>query len=162
MIMDKLTEFGDAFSVARAAATYSVDFAVDTSAVVRDLANGEPTYLVVTVDGTGAANDIKGATSGTITYRLVSADADRTAPTAFTTPTVHATSTAFATATAGTVADKTKAGSIAWVVALPQGAAYKRYLGVEVIVGGQTLTAGKINAFLTHDPTGWAAYSDQF
>lgn len=155
MIMDSRLEFGDANSVAAAASTISLLNAVDQGTVSRDLGNGEEIFLVVTVD-----TDIVGATAGTIQYRLVSAAADRTAPTAFTSPVVHAASQAFTTGTTGSSANKTKAGDIAWVVALPQGADYLRYLGVEAIIAGQTLTAGKVNAFLTKDKTMWKAYAD--
>lgn len=150
MIFDKLTEFADAFSVASAAGTYVTTNQVDTGSVVRDLGNGEEIYLIVTVD-----TEIKGATSGTIQYRLVS---DSTA--ALSSPTVHASSPAFATATAGTVAAKTAAGQVAWVVSLPQGIAHEQFLGVDVVIASQTLTTGKINAFLSMDRTIWQAYAD--
>lgn len=152
MILDSRLEFGDAFSVAMAATTANFTNQIDTS-VVRDLGNGEPIYAVFTVDTSITVS----TTAGTIQYRLVS---DDTASISTTTCTVHATSPAFATSSTATDATKTTAGSIAWVVALPQGIDYERYLGAQVIVGTNTVAAGKVNAFLTADKTGWKAYSD--
>ena len=53
------------------------------------------------------------------------------------------------------------AGGYPVVVALPlEGVPYERYLGVLATIGSTTVTAGKINAFLTMDPIGWKAYAD--
>ena len=153
MILDSLLEFGDAFSVALAATTANMTNQIDTGAVVRDLGAGEPIYAVVTVD----TNITVATTAGTIQYRLVS---DDTASISTTTCTVHATSPAFATSSTATAATKTLAGSRAWVVALPSGIAYERYLGMQVIVGTNTIATGKVNAFLTKNPSMHGIYPD--
>jgi hypothetical protein len=51
------------------------------------------------------------------------------------------------------------AGYTAVAVALPMGP-YERYLGILQNVGTAALTAGKVNAFLTHDVSKWTAYAD--
>ena len=99
-----------------------------------------------------------GGSAGTIAYQLVSDDTASIAVNG--TQTIHATSKAFVTGASGATANKTKAGDVAWVIALPQGVTYERYLGVQYVIGTTTTTAGKVNAFLTCDTTGWAAYSD--
>jgi hypothetical protein len=44
-------------------------------------------------------------------------------------------------------------------VALPmEGQAYERYLAVQAVIATTTVTAGKINAFLTHDVSKWKSY----
>lgn len=153
MILDARNEFADALSVAQSAGTFNCTNQVDTGSVVRDLGNGEEIFLVVTVD-TGITT---AGSAGTIAFQLVS---DDTASISTSTQTIHATSKAFVTGSTASDANKTSAGSIAWVLALPQGVAYERYLGVQYVVGTTATNAGKINAFLTKDKAGWAAYAD--
>lgn len=159
MILDKLLEFGDATSVANTAgSTYNLGGAdnilVDTSSVARDLGNGEPVYFVVTVD-----TAIVAAGAGSITVSLVS-DSTTTIATDGS-ATTHLTQTYTTAATAGgSAANKTAAGSIMMCAALPSGKTFERYLAVQYTVTSNNTSAGKINAFLTKDPTGWAAYAD--
>jgi hypothetical protein len=53
------------------------------------------------------------------------------------------------------------AGGIICCMALPsEGHVYEEFLGVLAIVATTTVTAGKINAFLTLDPTRWAPFAE--
>lgn len=153
MIYDSRLEFADAAAITYAATTANLTNQIDSGSVVRDLGNGEPVYAVVTIDTAITV----ATTAGTVQYRIVS---DDTASISTTTCTVHATSPAFATSSTATAATKTTAGSVAWICALPSGIAYERYLGMQVIVGTNTLASGKVNAFLTKDVSNWVATPD--
>lgn len=156
MILSKRTEFADAVSVAASAGTINVGDVVDLS-VARDIGNGEPVYLVITVD----TEIITGGSAGTIQFQLVSDGTDTIATNG--TQTVHYTSRAFVTDDAAANDAALSAGAIPVVVALPQeGQAYERYLAVQAVIGTTTTTAGKINAFLTHDVGNWKAYDAPF
>jgi hypothetical protein len=153
MILDKRTEFADAQSVAAVAGTANIGSQIDLS-VARDVGNGQPVYLVITVD----TAIITGGTAGTIAFQLAS---DSTASIATdASQTVHWTSGTFVTDDAALNA--LNIGDTVAVVAIPLdgSAAYERYLGVQAIVGTTTTTAGAISAFLTFDPTGWKAYAN--
>lgn len=53
------------------------------------------------------------------------------------------------------------AGAVLFAGSLPmEGNAYERYLGVLQTTAVAAFTAGKINAFLTHDVARWKAYAD--
>lgn len=154
MIIDSRLEFADAVSVAAAAGTANLTNQIDLGTVSRDIANGEPMYLIVTVD----TDIVTGGSAGTIAYQLVSDDTASIATNG--TQTIHATSKAFVTGASASTANFTKAGQVAWVLPLPQGVTYERYLGVQYVIGTTTTTAGKVNAFLTHGRTVWQAYND--
>ena len=51
------------------------------------------------------------------------------------------------------------AGGTILMAALPLGT-YERYLGILATIGTTTVTAGKINAFLTKDVARWMATAD--
>jgi len=68
MIMDELLEFCDATSVAAAAGTALVGDVIDLGATPQDLGDGEPMYLVITVD----TSIITGGAAGTIKFQLAS------------------------------------------------------------------------------------------
>ena len=148
MILDERTEFCDATSAVLAfGATGAIlGDVVDLGATptLRDIGNGETIYLVIQVTTT-----FVGATS-TTTFELAS---DSTANLA-TSRTTHWISSAIPVATL--VAGYTIA------VAVPPGLTYERYLGLWETVGTANVTAGAVNAFLTHDIAKWAPYSDQF
>lgn len=154
MIIDSLNEFADAQSVAAAASTALIGDVIDLGAVPQDLGNGDPMYLVITVD----TSIITGGVAGTIAFSLAS---DAQAAIAVDgSATQHISTGTFVTddvALAGLLA-----GGVAYVGALPTGAgkAYERYLGVLATVATTTVTAGAINAFLTKDPSAWKAYAD--
>lgn len=145
-ILDERTEIADAVSVAAAAGTANIGDVIDTGSVVRNLASGQPVYLVLTVD----TSIITGGSAGTIQFRLVS-DAITTPDTS--TASVHWTSKAFVTD--DDALNDLDAGEVIAVVALPDGiqVPYERYLGIQAIVATTTVTAGAISAFLTLDPS---------
>lgn len=146
MIFDERTEFCDATSAILAIGNAIIGDVVDLGATptLRNTGNGEPIYLVLQV-----ATTFVGA-GATVQFQLAS---DSTANLA-TSKTVHWDSGAIALATL--VAGYTK------VVVLPSEHTYERYLGLWETVATADVTAGAINAFLTHDIAKWAAYTDQF
>lgn len=151
MIMDERLEFIDANGSTPGAintggaGTYLLFDVIDLE-VARDIGAGEPLWLVITVDTSLAS------ATGTIQFILAS-DAQAAIATNGT-ATVHITTGTFlqAAATAGTVLF---AGPIP-----SEGAVYERYLGILQVTGTAAFTAGKINAFLTHDVGKWKAYAD--
>jgi hypothetical protein len=153
MIIDKLTEFADAASVAAAAGTANIGSQIDTQ-VVRDIGQGKVVYLVITVD----TSIITGGTAGTIAFRFVSDDTAAIATDG--SATLHWQSQSFVTD--DDALNALDAGVSPIVVALPAGSpAYERYLGVQAVIGTTTVTAGAISAFLTLDPPrGSKIYAD--
>lgn len=155
MILDERTEFADAVSVAAIASTALIGDVIDLGAVHRDIGNGQPVYLVITTD----TEIITGGSAGTIGFALVSDDAAAIAIDG--SATVHWASALFVTDDAAVNDARLNAGGVIACVALPlEGPVYERYLGILAIIATTTVTAGKINAFLTLDPTGWDAYPD--
>lgn len=153
MILDKLTEFADAQSVVgTAGTTINVGSQIDIGSA-RDIGAGQPLYLVINVD----TSIITGGAAGTIAFQLAS---DSTASIATNgTQTIHYTSKAFVTD--DDALNELDAGETAVIIALPmEGVAYEQFLGVQAVIGTTDTTAGKINAFLTHDPSKWKAYAD--
>lgn len=144
MILDERLEFCDATSVVINVGNAILGDVIDLGAAptLQDIGNGEPLYLVVQVD-----TAIVGTTS---TWQLQLCS-DSTANLA-TSKTVHIDTGAIAEATL--VAGYTK------VYALPVEATYERYLGLWHTVAVNNLSAGKINAFLTHDVAKWTAVPD--
>lgn len=153
MIMDERTEFADALSVAAAAGTALIGDVIDLWSVHRDIGMGQPVYLVITIDTT-----IVAAGAGTIKFQLAS---DAQAAIAVDgSASIHYDTGTFATA-AASQAFPTRAGDVVAMVPLPaEGRVYERYLGILATIGAQTVSAGKINAFLTLDPAGWDAYPE--
>jgi len=146
MIMDDRLEFADAVSVAAAAGTALIGDVID-STTVRGLGSGQPVFLVITVD----TEIITGGAAGTIKFQLVS-DAQAAIATDGS-ASVHWDSGTFATGAANANDNLLNAGAVTAVVALPiEGRAYERYVGILAIIATTTVTAGKINAFLTLDP----------
>jgi len=153
MIMDERTEFCDATSVAAAAGTALVGDVIDLGTVARDIGNGQPIYLVITT----ATEIITGGAAGTVKFQLVS---DSTANLA-TSPTVHIDTGTFVTDDSAANSAQLNAGGVIFCGPLPlQGNVYEQYLGILCVTATTTTTAGAINAFLTLDPTGWAAYAE--
>lgn len=146
MITDRLNTFCSAVALnTGAAGTYNVGDIIDLEAV-RDIGQGEPLYLVITVTTTATSGG-----SATGQFRLVS---DATTTISTTTATVHATSDAFA------VADMSAGTNLMKMVIPMEGNAYERYLAVQQITGTAAFTAGAIDAYLTPQPDGWKAYPD--
>ena len=147
MILDERLEFCDATSLnTGAAGSYLLGDVIDLGASPGDIGSGQPLYLVLQVDTTATSGG-----SATANFTLAS-DAQAAIATDGS-ATVHATvgAQAVATLTAGRT----------FVMVVPQiGNTYERYLGILQTTAVAAFTAGKINAFLTFDPTGWRAYPD--
>lgn len=166
MLFDKLAEFADAVTVALAAGTTNLGSQYDAQAI-RDIGAGRPLYLIINVD----TAIVTGGSAGTIQFRVVS---DDTAAISTTTCSVHLYTPIFVTDDDPTI----PAGRQLFCCALPlcedfvsrsvagvdvlvgQGAPYERYIGIQVIVGTTTITAGAVNAFLSLDPHGLKQYAD--
>jgi hypothetical protein len=154
MIIDEQNEFADATSVALAAGTHLIGDVIDLGRAGDDIGNGEPLYLIGTVD----TSVITGGTAGTIKFQLAS---DAQAAIA----TDGSASIHFETKTFVTDDDALNdldAGDVIICIALPNGAGveYERYLGILAVVGTTTITAGKVNFFLSKDPQRWKPYAD--
>ena len=149
MILDKRNEFCDAVALnTGAAGTYLLGDQIDLG-VARDVGNGQPVYLVITVD------TLPTSAAGTATAQF-SLASDDSAAISTSASTVHFSTKAFAIS-------EMAAGQVLAAVALPmEGAAYERYLGILQTTGTQAFTGGKVNAFLTHDVAKWKAYDAPF
>jgi len=152
MIRDTLTTFCDAESVAMAAGNTVVGDVIDLGAVSRNIGMSRQMYLVLVC----TTSIITAGGAGTIKFTL---ESDSTADLA-TSATTHWDSGTFVTD--GDDANALDAGDLIAVVALPMGnvSEYERYLGIRATVATQEVTAGAIDAFLTLDPYGWAAYPE--
>lgn len=154
IIMDELLEFADATSVAAAAGTALIGDVIPLS-VARDIGNGQPVYLVITTD----TEIITGGSAGTIEFQLVS-DAQAAIATDGT-ATVHFSTGTFVTDDAGANSAQLNAAGVIACVPLPlEGKVYEAFLGILAVIVTTTVTAGKINAFLTLDPSKWKAAPD--
>ena len=152
MIFDKQATFALATSVAAAGGTTTlIGNVIDLGSVSSDIGNGEPIYLVIQTD----TEIITAGTAGTIQFKLAS-DAQAAITTGFT---EHLASAVFVTDDAAVNSDALNVGGSIMVAALPNGT-YERYLGIMAIVVTTEVTAGKINAFLTHDVSKWVALPD--
>lgn len=148
MILDERLEFCDAVALnTGAAGSYLLGDVIDLQlAAGGDIGAGEPLYLIIQVDTTATSGG-----SATANFTLAS-DAQAAIATDGS-ATVHSTTGAIAVATL--TAGRT------YCFALPsQGNVYERYLGILQTTAVAAFTAGKINAFITLDPTGWRAYAD--
>ena len=150
MILDERNEFADAASVAATAGTALIGDVIDLGSTASYVGNGEPIYLVIQTD----TEIITGGTAGTIQFTLAS-DAQAAIATDGS-ATTHVVSASLVTDDAAANSAQLNAGGIILAVALPQGA-YERYLGILCTIGTTTVTAGKINAFLTYEPAKWIA-----
>lgn len=154
MILDVRNRFCWATSVAAAAGTSLLGDVIDLGTAARDIGNGQPLYLVITVD----TEIITAGAAGVIQFFLAS-DAQAAIATDGS-ATIHLSSPAIVTDDAGANGALASAGSTVLVAALPMGATYEQYLGILSTVTTTEVTAGKINAFLTADPHGWVATPD--
>jgi hypothetical protein len=141
MILDEFNEFADATSAILNIGNAIIGDVIDLGGTSQDVGNGHPCYLVIQVDTT-----FVGATS-TTKFELASDSAADLA----TSKTVHLATPDIPVATL--VAGYTMA------FALPTGT-YERYLVLWETVATANVTAGKINAFLTHDVSKWVALPD--
>lgn len=146
MIMDKLCEFCDATSLnTGGAAGYLIGSVIDLG-VARDIGNGQPLFLVITVDtAVDSASD-----NTTQAFELRSDDSATIDPD---TGTLHLSS--------GAIAQANLTQGRKFVYNVPyQGLAFEQYLGIIQRTAVAAATAGKINAFLTMDGHGWRAYPE--
>ena len=148
MILDERTEFADATSVGTPNnTTVNVGDIIDTSSVVRDMGQGQPVYLHISVD-----TAITSGGAATVAFRLVS---DATTTIAVNgNETLHVES--------GAVAVASLVAGYNLTLVLPANSPdYERYLAFQVReTAGQALTAGAVNAFLSFDAHGWRSYPD--
>lgn len=153
MILDERNEFADAVSVAGSAGTALIGDVIDLGGTSQDIGNGQPLYLVIQTD----TEIITGGSAGTIQFTLAS-DASASIATDGS-ATAHFVSASLVTDDAAANSAALNAGGVIAAVALPNGT-YERYLGILATIGTTTVTAGKINAFLTTDVAKWVATPD--
>lgn len=146
MIVDKLTEFGEDFSLASTAGTLLFTNQIDLGAANQDIGNGQTVFLVITI-----TESVSTGSSPTINFRLRSDDS----------AVIHA-STSSAHFETGAIAASALTAGTRLVFALPQAGAipYERYLGLQAVVATATTTTGKASAFLSLDPANWKAIAD--
>jgi hypothetical protein len=148
MILDERLEFCDATALnTGGAASYLIGDVVDISATSGDIGVGQPLYFVVQVDTTATSGG-----SATGTFSLCTDGALSSTDLAGANVLVSSKAWTVATMTAGTV--------LLAVQVPAQGTTFERYLQVQQTTGTAAFTAGKINAFLTTDPSFWRAYAD--
>lgn len=152
MILDERTELCDATSIAAAAGTAVAGDVIDLGATPYDLGMGEDLWMICQVDTAFVA-----AGAGTIQFSVVSDALSTLGGGSVASCTLHYQTAALATA-ASTPAGQT-AGSTLFAIKLPSGT-YERYLGILVTIATQTVSTGKINAFLTRDFAKWQALAD--
>jgi len=144
--IDKQLEFSDAQAETTVAAHISTN--VVDMGTVGEWADGQPVYLVVTVN-----TAFTSAGAATLAVELLS---DATSTVAVDgSATSHWASETLALATVAV------AGYVIACFALPmEGTTYERYLGVMYTIGTAAMTAGKVDAYLTTAPPKWVAYPD--
>lgn len=154
MLLDERTEFADATTVALAAGTTVLGDIIDLSLVSPgDLGIGDDIWLVIQTD----TSIITGGSAGTIQFSVVSDALTTLGGASVASCTLHAQTAALATGASATGA--LVAGQNILAMKLPSGG-YERYLGILVTVATTTITAGKVNAFITRDLAKWTAIAD--
>lgn len=145
MIMDKLAEFCNAVSLVRATGSALIGNVIDLG-VARDVGNGKPLYLTITID-----TDVDSSgDAATVEFEVRS---DSVAAIDPSTGTLHMST--------GAIAQANLTQGKKFTYQLPaEGLAYERYLGIVQVTAGADVTAGKVNAFLTMDPSSWKAYPE--
>ena len=146
MILDERTEFADALTIPTALGRSLLGDDINLLTARNVGSPPRPLYLVIQID-----TAVTSAGAATVSFELVS-DAQSPILTDGT-ATQHAKT-----------ADFPKALLVAgFSVAIPLPGVqpeYEKFLGVISNVGVAVLTAGKANAFLTHDPKQWKALPD--
>lgn len=154
MIIDERTEFADAVSVAAGAGTALIGDVIDLGAA-NNVNDVEGLYLVINVD----TEIITGGSEGTIQFFLVSDSLATLGAGVVAACTTHYASPIFITDDSAANSNALNAGGYIARVALPKGD-YERYLGILCTIGTTAVTAGKINAFLTPNPTTYKTFAD--
>ena len=146
MIMDSKLEFCDAVDVSAATGTANVGDVIDLDTAGRAIGSSQNISLYI-----GVSVAFASGTSSTVQFRLVSDDSGT--PATDNTATIHAMSDVFdeSELTVGATVHMRIPGG------LPNA---EQYLGLQVITGGATTTAGTINAGLVLDAQDWEAKAD--
>jgi hypothetical protein len=161
MILDERLEFADNTSVAAAAGTALIGDVIDLKAATTnpnttvDL-EGSDMYLVLQ---TGDEEVITAGAAGTLQLSLVSDALATLGAGVVANCTIHIQTPLLVTDDAAANDAKFNAGGLIYCAKLPSGS-YERYLGILCTIATTTVTAGKINAFLTSDPALFRAYAD--
>ena len=147
MIIDERNAFCDATALnTGAAGTYLIGDVIDLE-VARDIGQGQPLYLIISVD-----TAVDSAGDGVTVAFALASDAQAAIATNGT-ATTHVAS--------GAIAQASLTAGAKFVYPLPlEGNAYERYLGVLQTTAVEAVTAGAVSAFLTADPHGWKSYPD--
>ena len=139
MLLDERTEFADNTELDQSGTdTDNLGDVIDLGKA-RDIGQGQQLYLViqVTVAFTSAGG------TATIVFQLVSDGTDTIATSG---QTIHAMTTPL-TITQLALGKQ-------YVIPVPsEGLAYEQFLGLQQVTAVQALTGGKVNAFLTTEPT---------
>lgn len=155
MILDERNEFADEVSVAAVAGTAVLGDVIDLGGDGLD-GNSEDIYLVIQ---TGSTEVITGGAAGTIQFFLVSDSLATLGAGVVASCTQHFATDALVTDDAGNNDSRLNAGGTICAVQLPRGT-YERYLGILRTIAVTTVTAGTVNAFLTHTPRAYVALPD--
>ena len=144
MIMDDRLEFVDNTALTAGIATTLQGDVIDIT-TTRDWGMGEQLYLVIQL-----TEAVTSGGSATLQFKLLS---DSTAVVAVDgTATQHVDTGALAK-TVFTLGKR-------FIFPIGVGTTFERFVGITLTTATATLTAGKIDAFLTKDPVGWTAYAD--
>lgn len=145
MIIDSRAEFADATALGTSGTGRQLVGDVVDLGVTRDIGDGAQMYLVIQVD-----TAVTSAGAATVTFEVSSDNAAAIATDG--SATVHAATAAIPKATLVAGYEE--------VIALPRGNLYEQFVGIVANVGTAALTAGKINAFITPDPSTYRTYAD--
>ena len=160
MLVDALNEFANSASVIAGTGTANVGNQIDLQAANLNIGVGAPLWLAINV----TSDIIAGGGAGTIAFQLASDDSAAIATNG--TQTIHFTSGTFVTNVGAS--NELDAGS-KFFFALPASGfnalraelrPYERFLGVQVVIASQAVTAGAIDAFITNDANIWKDYAD--
>jgi hypothetical protein len=148
MILDERNEFFDNTACQNEAGTNLIGDVIDLGIANRDPGNGQPLYLIISVD---TAADGGAGTAATVAFQLASDSVAAIATDG--SQTIHFTSKPH-------VLTDLTAGAV-FVFPLPvSGLDYERYLGVQTVTAVEGEDALVASAYLTIDPHGWRAMAD--
>jgi hypothetical protein len=147
MIIDSRNEFCDATALdTSGTGTAAIGDVIDLGSP-RNMGQGRALYLTVVVETT-----VDSAGDGA-SVEFVAATDDSSS--------IATNGSASEHASTGVIAEADLVAGARFVIPLGTGdVAYERYMGLLQKTTGEAVTAGKVDAFLTLDPTGWKAYPD--
>lgn len=147
MILDDRLEFADALALSTAGTVrILIGDVIDTTQFRNIGSPPRPLYLVIQVD-----TAVTSGGAATVEFILASDAQAAIAVDGTATEHMHTQAIPKATLVAGFTMVIPLAG---------EKPAYERFVGILQLTNVAVLTAGKINAFLTHDPKQWKAYPD--